>query len=582
MLNRFKLAYLLAVFFIALALLSGCGGGGGGGASDPVIETQLGGMTCVDEGTMIACRGIPYAAPPVGNLRFAPPVAHSGWTGTLDAREFGSACIQYADHDGNPLTPEILVGDEDCLFLNVFFPEDAQPGDNLPVMVWIHGGALIQGASSVPGYDVPALVNESVIVVTINYRLNAFGFLPHPAFEVAAGEDPTGNFGLKDQVKALQWVQDNIADFGGNPNNVTIFGESAGGHSVLSLLVSSVRNDGLFHKAIVQSGSYSPTQTALATTGYYGLGLPFADLLGYPSGTGTGPCSVAGGCITCTDNAGIRACLRDLSVEDIMTTQRAALAWSWISPVYATSTFLPQSISAALAAGNVASVPVMIGSNLNEGSLFTALFMGSYGSFNTYDNLLAGVTTLLATDPRVYDRSTVATNYTDWAAGIYGDNPNKYRNAHSMVFTDATFSCNALGHAGTLAALPRTVYSYWFTDNDAPINPTYSALSALSAFFNLGNWGLGACHSFEIQYIFGHVQDHADVTSDQINLSNRMITYWTNFAKDGAPGGGWTAYNGTNTRVLNPAGDSDATATAFATAHYCACWANPSACWPAP
>jgi len=569
MLKKFKFAYFLAAFFIALSLLAGCGGGGGGGASDPVIDTQLGDMTCADEGTMIACRGIPYAAPPVGDLRFAPPVAHAGWTGTLDARNFRNFCVQ---DDG--------TGSEDCLFLNVFFPKGTEPGDDLPVMVWIHGGALIQGASSVPGYDVPALVNEGVVVVTINYRLNAFGFLPHPALE-----DPTGNFGLKDQVFALQWVQDNIGDFGGDAGNVTIFGESAGGHSVLSLLVSSVRNSGLFHKAIVQSGSYSPTQTALGTVGYYGLGLPFADLLGYPSGTGAGPCSVAN-CPddhTCTTNEGIRACLRSLSVDQIMTTQRASLAWSWISPVYQTGTFLPKNIATALNDGDVANVPVMIGSNLNEGSLFTALFMGSYGGFSTLDNLVAGVTALLLQDPRAYDRSKTAAYYATEATTKYGDNDNKYRNAHSMVFTDATFSCNAYGHALTLASLhPTSTYFYWFTDADAPIHDTYAVLGALSALFNLGNWGFGASHSFEIQYIFGTVQDHANVTPAQINLSNRMIAYWTNFAKDGAPGGGWGQVGVTNIRELKPTGDSNVNLTTFAIAHYCGCWANPSAsaCWP--
>jgi para-nitrobenzyl esterase len=574
MLKKFGFTYLLMAFFMALSLLVGCGGGGGGGGgivADPIIETQLGDMRCVDEGTMIACRGIPYVAPPTGNLRFAPPSPHAGWTGTLDAREFGSACIQYADHDGNPLTPEVVVGSEDCLSLNVFFPEDAQPGDNLPVMVWIHGGALIQGASSVPGYDVPALVNEGVIVVTINYRLNAFGFLPHPALE-----DPTGNFGLKDQVAALEWVQANIGDFGGDSSNVTIFGESAGGHSVLSLLVSSVRNDGLFHKAIVQSGSYSPTQTDLATVGYYGLGLPFATLPGpVPS---PGPCSNGG----VYDADAIKACLRSLTVEEVMAAQDAGAAWAWITPVYAGGTFLPQSISSAFAAGgtNVANVPIMIGTNLNEGSLFTALYLGAYNNFDTLTDLQNGVATLLATDPRVYDRNLAASNYADWATSTYGDNVNKYRNAHSMVFTDPIFTCNNMAQWAQLAGMPRAVYAYTFTDRDAPIHDTYAGLGVFSSLFNLGNWGFGASHSFEIQYIFGTVQEHANVTADQIALSNRMIAYWTNFAKDGAPGGGWSAYIGTNIRELNPGGDEDMTATAFATEHYCACWAAPGTCWP--
>lgn len=458
-------------------------------------------------------------------------------------------------------------GSEDCLFLNVFFPKGTDPGDALPVMFWIHGGAYIQGAGSVDGYDVPDLVKKGVVVVTINYRLNAFGFLPHPALE-----DPTGNFGLKDQVLALQWVQDFIENFGGDPTNVTIFGESAGGHSVLSLLVADPAIvGGLFHKAIVQSGSYSPTQTDLTTVGYFGLGLPFANVLGTPS---TGPC---GG----TDDAAeIRACLRDLTVEEVMAAQAAGPAWAWISPVYAAGTFLPQSISTAITAGNVANVPIMIGSNLNEGSLFTALFMPGYGNFASLDDLKDGVTDLLVADPRAYSRDAVAASYTGWAETTYGDNANKYRNAHSMVFTDATFTCNCLGQWVQLAGAGNTVYAYWFTDSDAPIHDTYADLGALSPYFNLGKWGFGACHSFEIQYIFGHVQSHANVTPAQVDLSNRMITYWTNFAKNGAPGGGWTAFNGTNIRELNPAGDSDATAGAFAGAHYCAYWADPGTFWP--
>ena len=578
MLKKFRFTNLLVAFFMALALLAGCGSSGGDGAFIPLQRTVTvevaGGiagsgadLTCVDEGDMVACRGIKYAEA----IRFAPSEMIT-LEGEINARRFGSACIQ---DDGS--------GSEDCLFLNVFFPKpidvaaaaDApiQPPSDLPVMVWIHGGALIQGASSVPGYDVPALVNEGVVVVTINYRLNAFGFLPHPALE-----DPTGNFGLKDQVKALEWVQDYIADFGGDPANVTIFGESAGGHSVLSLLVADpVIVSGLFHKAIVQSGSYSPTQTDLET-GYYIYGSVFADL---PYVTGSGPCSVEN-CLTghtCDTNEGIRACLRDLTVEEVMTAQSTSPAWGFPTPVHAADTFLPKSISAALTDGEVADVPVMIGTNLNEGSLFTALFMPQYGNFATLENLVAGVTTLLLGDPRSYDRNALAEDYTERAVDTYGDNANKFRNAHSMVFTDATFSCNALGHAATLAARQPT-YSYWFTDADAPIHDTYAALGALSAFFNLGNWGFGASHSFEIQYIFGTVQDHANVTADQIALSNRMITYWTNFAKYGNPGGGWTAYNGTNIRELNPYGDWDATAGRFATAHYCACWADPGSCWP--
>ncbi len=565
-LRDFHAFFLSVILAISVAAVLGCSSSDDASIFfDRTVEIEAGDatLTCAVKDDMIACRGIRYAEPPVGNLRFRVPEPRD-LEGDIDATKFGSACVQ------NDKT-----GSEDCLFLNVFLPKDAEPGDDLPVMVWIHGGALIQGASSVPGYDLPALVKKGVIVVTINYRLNAFGFLPHPALE-----DATGNFGLKDQALALIWVDHHISAFGGDPGNVTIFGESAGGHSVLSLLVNAPTIPAtLFHKAIVQSGSYSPAQTPL-TTGYYTLGLPFADLLGFPSGTGAGPCSVAGGCATCTDNAGIRACLRCLTVDEIMDTQLAAPAWSWITPVYAAGTFLPKNIQTALTDGDVADVPVMIGSNLHEGTLFAGLFLEQFGYMGNDTQYRAGVSALInptGMDPGAEAvAQAAATHYLTVAPGT----TNKFRNAYSMIWTDATFTCNNLLQWGQLATAGNDVYAYWFTDADAPINPTYEALRGFLKpikLLDFGNWAVGASHSFEIQYIFGHLKNHPDATFSQKVLSNRMIDYWTNFAKDGVPGGGWMAYNGANIRKLNPAGDSDAGALEFGAAHQCGFWANPFA-----
>lgn len=365
-LRDFQAFFLSVILAISVAAVLGCSSSDDAPIFfDRTVEIEAGDatLTCAVKDDMIACRGIRYAEPPVGNRRFAVPVARD-LEGDIDATKFGNACVQ------NDKT-----GSEDCLFLNVFLPKDAEPGDDLPVMVWIHGGALIQGASSVPGYDLPALVKKGVIVVTINYRLNAFGFLPHPALE-----DPTGNFGLKDQELALIWVNHHITAFGGDPGNVTIFGESAGGHSVLSLLVHATTIPAtLFHKAIVQSGSYSPTQTALGT-GYYILGSFFGDLNGFPDVPGfphdAGHCKGT--------NAEIRDCLRNLTADEIMDIQLDAPTWGWISPVYQAGTFLPKNIQTALTDGDVADVPVMIGSNLNEGSLFTGLFYSQYGGFSTF------------------------------------------------------------------------------------------------------------------------------------------------------------------------------------------------------
>lgn len=553
--SGFSLSFALILSFLAVV---GCSSGGGDGVfffpqtTTVTVEAGDATLTCADEGDMVACRGIKYAEA----LRFAPSEMVE-LAGDINAQSFGNICIQ---DDG--------TGSEDCLFLNVFFPKGTQAYDDLPVMFWIHGGALIQGAGSVPGYDVPALVNEGVVVVTINYRLNAFGFLPHPALE-----DPTGNFGLKDQVKALEWVREYIADFGGDPQNVTIFGESAGGHSVLSLLISEERNSAFFQKAIVQSGSYSPTQTALATVGYYGLGMAFADLPGLPGGdVSTGPCA------DIAEAAAIRTCLRGLTVEQVMAAQNAGPAWAWISPVYAPGTFLPKNIATALADGDVADVPIIVGTNLHEGTLFAGLFLGDFNYMPIEDDYRNGVSALInpTANPALDPLATAVGTY---YLGVAPGGANLYRNAYSMIWTDATFTCNNLGQATTLAQRAgQDTFFYWFADGDAPINPTYALLRGLLEpvkLLDFGQWAVGASHSFEIQYIFGQVKSHPDVTPAQRNLSDRMTAYWADFAKNGTPGNGWAAYNGTNIRRLHPDGDTNATAIEFGAAHHCAFWANP-------
>lgn len=202
---------------------------------------------------MLAFRGIRYAKPPVRELRFAPPQPVEKPTGIVVADKFGSACPQYKSAFG----PESL--EEDCLFLNVYVPKAGE--GPFPVMVWIHGGAFVAGSGG-PEYDPSRLVAQGVVVVTINYRLGPLGFLAHR--DLTNEQDGgSGNYGLMDQQLALRWVQDNISTFGGDPNNVTIFGESAGGLSVLSHVVSP-KAQGLFQRAIVQSGSYDAISRTLA------------------------------------------------------------------------------------------------------------------------------------------------------------------------------------------------------------------------------------------------------------------------------------------------------------------------------
>ncbi|HZD38547.1 MAG TPA: carboxylesterase family protein, partial [Actinomycetes bacterium] len=222
----------------------------------PVVATGNGPVRGMSGATVRSFLAIPYAAPPVGELRWRPPQPAASWRGVRDATEPAPYCPQPPTPYGRASTSE------DCLYLNVLTPADANPGDRYPVMFWIHGGALLVGGSA--GYDPSRLVAKGAIVVTINYRLGMLGFLAHPALSAQSPQHASGNYGLMDQQAALAWVRRNIAHFGGDRGNVTIFGESAGGLSVHSQLASPLAA-GLFERAIVQSGAYSLTQPSLAT-----------------------------------------------------------------------------------------------------------------------------------------------------------------------------------------------------------------------------------------------------------------------------------------------------------------------------
>lgn len=219
----------------------------------PIVAIKNGKLQGVEEQGMLAFRNIPYAAPPVGELRWRPPQPAKGWEGVRDASRFGAACIQ---PEVKGLSSELMPGTEDCLQLNVYAPKDAK---DAPVMLWIHGGALIAGSAVEPYYAPINLVKAGVVVVTINYRLGKMGFFAPKelAEEARKNNEPVGNYGVMDQIQALKWVQENIKSFGGNPGNVTIFGQSAGGRSVLWLMTSPAAQ-GLFHKGIAESAQQTP------------------------------------------------------------------------------------------------------------------------------------------------------------------------------------------------------------------------------------------------------------------------------------------------------------------------------------
>lgn len=534
---------------LLIAAVSGCNSDSDHGPTGPVRDTTQGPVRGVEEDTMLAFKGIPYAAAPVGDLRFKPPVAPVAHSETLAADEVGNACPQ-ASGAFAPTEPT----SEDCLYLNIYTPKGDGP---YPVMVWIHGGAYISGSGASAGYDPTRLVQEDVIVVTMNYRLGALGFLPHASLTAEGGGD-SGNYGLLDQQAALQWLQDNIAEFGGNPNNVTIFGESAGGHSVLTHVVSPTA-DGLFHKAIVQSGSYNPDQIPLRLPAPYDA-FDGEHLVGVPYVAAAG----------CSDAVDIPACLRGLTVEEILTAQGD----SWYLPMTGT-TMLPKSIKDALAADEV-NVPVLIGSNLNEGNLFVALDMATgqatgdttkfYNNETDYD---AGVAALLASDPRPLDAAQIADYY---LAQQDAADLNRFRKAFGALQTDWRFNCSNLNQWQQLADATPT-YAYWFADTNAP-NDFGSPLLPM-----------GATHTLEIQYVFGLVDDRGG-SDEQIALSETMVQYWTQFAKTGVPtsdsGPHWPEFAaGSAVLDLNTPAPVATDATDFGTVHSCDYWAAPPMVAPA-
>src|SRR5690348_9292594 len=237
-----------AVFAVAAASIRGA-------ASAPTVKIDTGKLEGKTDGTIAAFLGVPFAKPPVGDLRWKPPAKPVKWKGTRKATEFGARCMQGRIYD------DMIFRDpgpsEDCLYLNIWTPAklEKKSKDKLPVMVWIYGGGFGAGATSEPRQDGTNLAKEGVVVVSFNYRLGVFGFFAHPELAKESEHHAAGNYGLLDQVAALQWVRKNVAAFGGDPHKVTIFGESAGSFSVSALMASPLAR-GLFQRAIGESGAF--------------------------------------------------------------------------------------------------------------------------------------------------------------------------------------------------------------------------------------------------------------------------------------------------------------------------------------
>ena len=483
--------------------------------------------------------GIPYAAPPVGNLRWRPPEPYGFFPGFfLQATQFGSVCPQ-TGRTG-------VIGSENCLFLNVYTPQlgvgslGLRP---LPVMVWIYGGGLINGSSN--PYDPELLVKQGVIVVTINYRLGYLGFFAQSAID--AEDHLKGNYGLMDQQFALQWVRRNILGFGGDPFRVTIFGESAGGQSVYAQLASPLAA-GLFQGAISESGSYEQFQNY------------FSPIITLAEGETTGSASVPSGaaiangvgCISQT-----AACLRAVPAATMVANEPFPLY------PFVDGTLLTQTIGAAFASGQFNRVPVISGTNHDEYRLFVA------GDYDLRGNPISTSaeynTAVMALWGPALEPAIVALY--PFASYPFGGE------ALGASGTDGVFSCPVLNANQSLSKFV-TTYAYEFSDENAP--PPQSAFGGLLTF------PLGAYHTSELQYLFngfnGFGLPPVTLSTPQMELSAAMVSYWTQFAKTGNPNSPseplWSPYSAATDRFQSLVPPMPMVESNFDTNHKCSAFWN--------
>jgi para-nitrobenzyl esterase len=488
-----------------------------------VVSTADGQLRGKGVGPMQEYLGIPYAAPPVGPLRWAPPQPAAPWHGIRPATAFAPHCPQSAGDFGRASTTE------DCLYLNVFRPADSRAGD-LPVMVWIHGGGFVGGESD--DYNPSALVANGVIVVTINYRLGALGFLADSALASRSG-GPAGDYGLMDQQAALRWVQRNIAHFGGDVHNVTIFGESAGGQSVLLQLISPGAR-GLFAKAIVESGGYAEYPITLAAA--EAQGQTFAAKVGCAHGT--------------APQKQIAQCLRKVPVATILADQNQSGASADVDGLV-----LTQPEKTALADGDFTRVPVIDGTNHDEWRLFVALAEAE-GHFVTAANYQATIASTL-----FVSRSLASIIATEYPLRAYSSPPL----AMSAVGTDAIFSCPALLLDQDMSKYT-PVYAYEFNDENAP-----------ASYPNPG-FPYAATHASELQYLFGlPASSHGTLSAQQRQLAGAMQREWTSFAKSGVPSargaGHWPRFTSADEAMLSLVPPTPRLESSFSTEHRCDFWA---------
>jgi para-nitrobenzyl esterase len=448
----------------------------------PVVSAPAGSVRGESASGVHVFKGIPYARPPVGELRWKPPLAAAKWKGTLEATQFGAACIQPKGRADSIYFWSLPKTSEDCLFLNIWVPAKAHKA---PVFLWIHGGALSGGSGGEPLYDGAKMAEKGIVVVTINYRMGPLGFLVHPALSAESRRSISGNYGLLDQILALEWVQKNIASFGGDAGNVTIAGESAGGLSVMYLMAAPSAR-GLFAKAVAQS-AYMVSAQELRTAShdqYSGeaIGMWLSGKLG----------------------AGELAGMRSMDAQKI--TDIAAT--NGFFPFFVIDgRILPRQVVDVFDRGEQARVPLLAGFNSGEIRSLRALAPAVPADAATYEK-------------------EIRAKYGDLADSflkLYP--PDNLQESIWATSRDSLYGWTAERLMIKQTALGVPSYLYLF-DHGYPA---------------ADEKGLHAFHASELPYVFGTANrappnwPAVPATPVETSLSNAMLEYWTSFARSGVP-----------------------------------------------
>ena len=443
---------------------------------------KISGVTLDLESGLQVFRGIPYAKPPIGDLRWTPPQSVDSWEGVRACYTFGSASIQKMDRNA------AQEQSEDCLYLNVWTTRSGDKSSKLPVMFWIHGGGLNRSWGHKEFYDGTVFAKNGIVLVSINYRLGALGFLAHPALSAESPRGVSGNYGFLDQIAALEWTQRNIAAFGGDPGNVTIFGESAGGTSV-AVLCSSPLGRGLFHKAIIQSPWMFGYIDALASPNIVKLkesvsNTPSAEQLGLD----WAETKVVG---SSTESLKALRALAPSEMLDLVSYYRTRVTIDgWVLPDHPANVF---------AKGQQADVPVIVGTTRDEGAYFR-----SFVELEHRDDMETKLGAF-------YGRSAK-----EVLAHYPGETPAELEQAGVQFVTDAWFVHPARQLLEGMQQVASPAFQYDFAKP------------------NSRNPGLGAPHAIELRYVFNTLNNTDEFPENKV-LAHKVMNYWIQFAKTGNP-----------------------------------------------